>query len=328
MTKTFRRRAAGLAGAIILALGLPLVLVSPAPAQSATKVYRIGWLSAVSHPMLEPFREGLRELGYVEGQNLVIEQRYADGKLERLSSLADELVRVPIDLLMVSGRAATVAVRGHASRVPIVFVTGDPVADGIVTSLARPGRNITGMALMSADIAAKWVELARDALGASRIGIVSDPGGGKGQRSNAEEAARALGLEWHSLEVRTEDEIEPAFKTAVRRRDQALILLSSPFFAAEQSRLVSAAARHRLPVVYEHRAFVDSGGLISYGPNIRDVFRRAAAHADKVLKGTPAGDLPIEQPTKLELVVNLKTARALGLTIPQSVLLRADAVLQ
>jgi putative ABC transport system substrate-binding protein len=326
VTKTVR--AVVVAGALLLALGLALGLAAPAPAQPAAKVHRLGWLSAAAHPMIEPFREGLRDLGYVEGKNLVIEQRYAHGKVERLPSLADELVRLQIDLLIVSGRAAVQAVRAHAAQVPIVFVTGDPVADGIVASLAQPGRNITGMALMSGDIAAKWVELARDALGASRIGIVSDPAGGKGQRSNAEEAARTLGLEWHSLEVRTIDEIEPAFQGSVRRRTQALIVLSSPFFAAERARLVSAAARYRLPVVYEHRDFVEKGGLISYGPNVRDVFRRAAAHADKILKGTPAGELPIEQPTKLELVVNLKTARALGLTIPQSVLLRADAVLQ
>ncbi|HEU5189507.1 MAG TPA: ABC transporter substrate-binding protein [Methylomirabilota bacterium] len=324
MTRPLPARTVGVTAALTFAL----VLTLPALAQPVARTYRIGWLSTFSHPMLEPFREGLRAHGYVEGQNLVIEQRYADGKLERLPSLADQLVLLRLDVLVVSGRATTMAARDHASRVPIVFVTGDPVADGVVTNLARPGGNMTGMALMTHEIAAKWVELARDALGASRIGIVADPGGGKAQRLSAEQAARQLGLEWHILEVGTEDGIERAFQAAARRRVQALIFLSSPFFARERSRLVGAAARHRQPVIYEHRDFVDSGGLMSYGPNVRDVFRRAAAQVDKILKGAQAGDLPVEQPTKLELVINLKAARPLGLTFPQSVLVRADAVLQ
>lgn len=324
MTRPLPARTVGVTAALTFAL----VLTLPALAQPVARTYRIGWLSTFSHPMLEPFREGLRAHGYVEGQNLVIEQRYADGKLERLPSLANQLVLLRLDVLVVSGRATTMAARDHASRVPIVFVTGDPVADGVVTNLARPGGNMTGMALMTHEIAAKWVELARDALGASRIGIVADPGGGKAQRLSAEQAARQLGLEWHILEAGTEDGIERAFQAAARRRVQALIFLSSPFFARERSRLVGAAARHRQPVIYEHRDFVDSGGLMSYGPNVRDVFRRAAAQVDKILKGAQAGDLPVEQPTKLELVINLKAARPLGLTFPQSVLVRADAVLQ
>jgi putative ABC transport system substrate-binding protein len=291
-------------------------------------VYRVGWLSSAAHPMLDPFREALRDLGYVEGQNLLIEQRYADGKLDRLGPLADELALIPVDVLMVSGRASTMAARGHARRVPVVFVTGDPVADGVVTNLARPGGNITGMALMTHEIAAKWVELAREALGASRIVILADPAGGKAQRLSAEDTARRLGLESHTLEAGTPAEIDGAFEQAAKRRAQALIVLSSPLFARERNRFAATAARQRQPVIYEHRDFVEAGGLISYGPNVRDVFRRAAGHVDKILRGTPAGDLPVEQPTKVELVVNLKAARPLGLTIPQSVLLRADAVLQ
>lgn len=324
MTGRLDRRAAVGAGALLLAL----TLAGPAPAQPAAKVYRIGWLSAAAHPMLEPFRQGLRDLGYVEGQNLLIEQRYADGKVERLGFLADELVRLPVDVLMVSGRVAAHAVRGHAGRVPVVFVTGDPVGDGIVTSLARPGNNITGMALMTHEIATKWIELAREALGASRIAILADPAGGTLQRRRAEETAQAIGLDWHTIYARTPDEIDRAFEAAARRRAQGAVVLSSPLFAAERARLVKAAARARIPVVYEHRDFVVGGGLMSYGPNVRDVFRRAAGHVDKIFKGTPAGELPVEQPTTLELVVNLKTARALGLSIPQSVLLKADAVLQ
>ena len=318
------------AGTIGVAASLLLVLALPTPllAQPAPKVYRIGWLSSAAHPMLDPFREALRDLGYVEGQNLVIEQRYAEGKLDRLGPLADELTLIPVDVLVVSGRATTMAARGHAGRVPLVFVTGDPVADGVITNLARPGGNMTGMALMTHEIASKWVELAREVTGASRIVILADPGGGRAQRLSAEETARRLGLEWTTLEAGTPEQIEKAFESAAKRRAQALIVLSSPFFARERKGLVTAAARRRQPVIYEHRDFVDVGGLISYGPNLRDVFRRAAGLVDKILKGTPAGELPVEQPTKLELVVNLKAAQPLGLTIPQSVLLRADAVLE
>ena len=320
--------AAVLAWTVGVAASLLLAFPSPLLAQPGVKVYRVGWLSSAAHPMLEPFREALRELGYVEGQNLLIEQRYADGKLDRLGPLADELTLIPVDVLVVSGRATTMAARGHTRKVPLVFVTGDPVADGVVTNLARPGGNITGMALMTHEIASKWVELAREAMGASRIVILADPAGGKAQREGAEAAARRLGLEFHTLEAGTPAEIERAFEQAAKRRAQALIVLSSPFFARERDRFIAAAGRQRQAVIYEHRDFVDAGGLISYGPNVRDVFRRAASHVDKILKGTPAGDLPVEQPTKLELVVNLKAARPLGLTIPQSVLLRADAVLQ
>lgn len=326
MTGVPRARVAAVVATLVAALAL--TLAAPVRAQTGAKVYRIGWLSAAAHPMLEPFREGLRDLGYVEGRNLVIEQRYAHNKVDRLAPLADELIGLPVDVLMVSGRLAVQAVRARSVHIPIVFVTGDPVADGIVTSLARPGSNITGMALMTHEIATKWIELSRDTLGASRIAILADPGGGVVQRRRAEETAQDLGLDWHTIEARTADEIDRAVKAAATRRAQALVVLSSPLFAAERARLVKAAARHRLPAVYEHREFVVGGGLMSYGPNVRDVFRRAAGHVDKVLKGTPAGDLPVEQPTTLELVVNLKTARALGISIPQSVLLKADAVIQ
>ncbi|HEV8440709.1 MAG TPA: ABC transporter substrate-binding protein [Methylomirabilota bacterium] len=325
------RRQASLTG---VAFCLALVTVSggtvpPAHAQAPVKVYRIGWLTTGPHPFIEAFRQALRELGYVEDRNLVIEERYAGDKPERLPELAEELLRLKVDLVITSGRAATAAAQKVSATVPVVFVTGNPVGEGFARSLAAPGGNLTGLALLNPELAAKWIELAKDTLPAiSRVAILWDPNGDREQRKTAKATTRFMGLAWSVLEARSAGDIERAFAMASRQRVGALIILSSAFFASERQRIVSLAARYRLPVVYEHRDFVEAGGLMSYGPDLRDVFRRAATYVDKVLKGARPAELPIEQPAKLEMVINLKTARDLGLAIPQSLLVRADAVIQ
>jgi len=310
--------------AVILSLTLAPLAVN---AQQAGKVYRIGWMTTGPLALIVNFREGMRELGYVEGQNVVIEQRY--GRPERLPELAEELTRLKVDLIVASGSAAVRAAQKVSVSVPIVFVTGDPVGDHFVASLARPGGNMTGLALLNPEISAKWIELVRETFPkASRIAMLFDPGSTRTQPVAAESAARSLGLQTVTLDAGSADDIERAFQTAARERVGAIVPLSSAFFNSQRERIVSLAARHRMPAVYENREFVEVGGLISYGPDYRDVFKRLAAHADKVLKGTKPTDLPVEQPTKFELVINLKTAKALGLTIPQTLLQRADEVIQ
>ena len=310
--------------AVILSLTLAPLAVN---AQQAGKVYRIGWMTTGPLALIVNFREGMRELGYVEGQNVVIEQRY--GRPERLPELAEELTRLKVDLIVASGSAAVRAAQKVSVSVPIVFVTGDPVGDHFVASLARPGGNMTGLALLNPEISAKWIELVRETFPkASRIAMLFDPGSTRTQPVAAESAARSLGLQTVTLDAGSADDIERAFQTAARERVGAIVPLSSAFFNSQRERIVSLAARHRMPAVYENREFVEVGGLISYGPDYRDVFKRLAAHADKVLKGTKPTDPPVEQPTKFELVINLKTAKALGLTIPQTLLQRADEVIQ
>jgi putative ABC transport system substrate-binding protein len=315
---------------LVVALLALAFLAAPlaAESQSAGKV-QIGWLTTAPHPFLEAFRQGLRDLGWVERQNLVIEERYAGGRPERLADLATELIKLKVNVIMVSGAAATRAAHRASASAPVVFVTGDPVSDGIVASLARPGGNVTGLALMNTEVSAKWVELIREVLpGTPRIVILWDPSASRPQLQVAEAAARSLQLQVRTLEARSAEEIDRAFQVAVSDRAGALVPLSSAFFAAEKQRIAGLAARHRLPIVYEHRDFVEAGGLMSYGPDLRDVFRRAAGYVDKILKGARPADLPVEQPTKFELVVNLKTAKALGLTIPPSVLARADELIE
>jgi ABC-type uncharacterized transport system substrate-binding protein len=314
---------------VVVALLTLALLAAPlaAEAQQSGKVYRVGWMTTGPLPFIANFREGMRELGYVEGQNVVIEQRY--GAPERLTELAEELARFKADLIVASGSAAVRAAQKVSVSVPVVFVTGDPVGDRVVANLARPGGNMTGLALLNPEISAKWIELIKETLPkASRIGVLFDPGSTPTQPMAAESAARSLGLQTATLEAGSADDIERAFQTAVRERVGAIVPLSSAFFNVQRERIVSLAVRYRIPAVYENRQFVEIGGLMSYGPDYRDVFKRLAGYADKVLRGTKPADLPVEQPIKFELVINLKTAKALGLTIPPSVLARADEVIQ
>jgi putative tryptophan/tyrosine transport system substrate-binding protein len=314
-----------LVGAI---LALVVVATPVARADQKVKVYRVGWVTTGHHPFIANFREALRELGYSEGQNLVIEERYADGKTERLPDLVAELLRLKVDILVTAGAAATSAAR--QTSVPVVFVTGDPVKAGFVSSLARPAGTMTGLALWpTPEIGAKWVELVKEALPrVSRVAALRDPYAGHEQSDAVAAAARSLQLELQVVDARDADGIDRAFQRMIAEHVGAFVPLSSPMFATQKQRIVALAAWNRLPALYEHREFVEAGGLMSYGPDLRDVFRRAAIYVVRILGGAKPGDLPVEQPTKFELVINARTAKALGLTIPQSLLLRADQVIE
>jgi putative ABC transport system substrate-binding protein len=306
-----------------------------AQAQKAPAV-RIGWLAPDARPYaIDPFRQALKELGWAEGGNLAIEERYARGAAERDLELAADLVRLKVDVLVTDGSPATRAAQRATTTIPIVFVVGNPVAQGFVASLSRPGRNLTGVAIITGDLNPKRIQLLKEAVpGMARLAVLEDHSAlGVGPLSGSwqaiEPAARQLGIQLTPAgEVRKAGDLDGAFALAVRERAGGVLVLASAFFSSQTERIVSLAARTRLPAMYEHRDFVEPGGLMSYGPSPRDTFRRIAAYVDKILKGGKPADLPVEQPTKLDLVINLRTAKALGLTFPQSVLLRADEVLQ
>ena len=322
----------------LIAAGALLAAPLAAEAQQAAKVARIGYLStnlAALPNRPEAFRQGLRDLGYVEGRNLVIEYRYAEGKVEQLPALAAELVALKVDVIVASGTLAALAAKQATSTLPIVFSpAGDPVGSGLVTSLARPGGNVTGLSAFAPELVGKRLELLKQAVpGVSRVAVLWQPGA-FGERAEmdtlkrAEVAARDLGVPLQFVEARGPADFDRAFSDMTRARAGALTVLASNMFNSEGRRLVGLAAKNRLPALYSARELVDAGGLMSYGANLADLNRRAATYVDKILKGTKPADLPVEQPTKFELVINLKTAKALGLTIPQSVLARADEVIQ
>src|SRR5437660_2446305 len=306
-------------------------------AQQAAKVPRIGYLAgdrAASPHLIEAFRQGLRDLGYVEGSNVLIEYRDAEGKFERLPALAAELVALKVDVIVAGGTPLILAAKQATRTLPIVFAAAsDPVTDGLVTSLARPGGNVTGLSNIAPDLVGKRLELLKQAVpGVNRVAILWQPGGTgerteQDMRKGAEAAARALGVRLQFLEARGPADFDRAFSDMTRERAGALTSLGGSMFFSERRRLVDLAAKNRLPALYQQREFVDAGGLMAYGANLADNFRRAATYVDKILKGTKPGDLPIEQPTKFELVINTKTAKALGLTIPPSLLQRADHVI-
>jgi putative ABC transport system substrate-binding protein len=319
----------------LLALGAaPLA----ADAQQAAKVTRIGYLSpnlAAGSHLRDAFLQGLRDLGYVQGRNVVIEYRDAEGKLERLPALAAELVALKVDVILAEGGTLGPRVAMQATRtIPIVFAAGDPVGSGLVTGLARPGGNVTGLSTLNAELVGKRLELLKQAVpGVDRIAVLRQPRAlgertAKDMLEAADVAARALGVQPQFIEAGGPDEFARAFSDMTRARVGALTVLPSAMFLREHRRLAELAAKNRLPAVYVSREFVDAGGLMSYGANQSDLFRRAATYVDKILKGAKAGDLPVEQPTKFELVINLKTAKALGLTMPQSVLAHADEMIQ
>jgi ABC-type uncharacterized transport system substrate-binding protein len=311
-----------LCGLTLGTLSAPLA----AEAQQARPV-RIGWLSIAPHPFITAFRAGLRDLGYQE-QTFVIDERYAEGQPDRLLVLARELVAQRLDVLTSGGPAGRAAMKATTSA-PIVAITGDLVDAGLVRSLAHPGGNVTGLNLLSPDLGGKWLELLRGAIpNITRIGILVDTSSAPQEFARFTAAAPALRVQLVRLGARDAGGIAAAFSEAVRERVEGLIPVSSPMFATHKREIVSLAAQYRIPAMYEHRDFVDAGGLMSYGPNLDDVFRRAAAYVDKILKGAKPGEMPIEQPTKFELVINMKTAKALGLTIPPSLLLRADQVIE
>jgi putative tryptophan/tyrosine transport system substrate-binding protein len=314
-----------------LLTSLIAVVTGPRAVQAqAGKTHRIGWLAPAPNPNnLGAFRNGLRSLGYVEGNNVVVEQRYAEEGNEHLDRAAAGLVRSSLDVIVTDGSAATVALKRAATTSPVVFVSGDPVAMGLVSSLSRPGGTMTGFAIISTELNVKRLELLRETIPqASRLGVLHEPRQRRDIIPPIAAGARSLGFELTRLEVRAAADFDGAFTTAVRERVAVVMPVASALFHAERHKLVNLAARHRMPTIYENRAFAEAGGLMSYGPDVADIFRRAATYVDRILTGTKPADLPVEQPTKFDLVINLKTAKALGLTIPPSLLARADQVIE
>ena len=304
-----------------------------AEAQQAGKVYRIGILlfgTPDSDPNLSSFRVGLGDLGYVEGRNIVLEYRYAEGKPDRLPDLARDLARVKPNVIFALGGDVAPFARTATSTIPIVMaVSVDPVQSGLVATLARPGGNLTGVTFVSSDLAAKRLQLLREiAPGISRIGVLWNPDHIDPEYRETQAAGRALGAEIHSLEVRGPGEFDRAFRTAAAARVEAIVVVSSRLMSLNRQRVMELATRNSMPLVTGWGGWPQVGALLSYGPNLDDMNRRAAYFVDKILKGAKPGDLPVEQPTKFELVINLKTAKALGLKIPQSLLLRADEVIE
>jgi putative ABC transport system substrate-binding protein len=322
-------------GALVVALVLSSIAAPLAvDAQRPEKLYRIGMLertsTAINAANLEGFRQGLRELGYVEGKSFVIEYRSADGRDERFPSLAAELVRLKVDLILTRGTSAALAAKNATGTIPVVITgVGDPVGQGVVASLARPGANVTGLSTLVTEIYAKRVGLLKELVpGAVRLAALinmSNPASPP-QWKEVEKATRSLGLQAQLLDVRKPEDLGPAFDDAIRRRADALVVGLETLTQANQRVIVDLAAKHRLPAIYASMEF--AGGLVVYGVNYPDQYRRAASFADRIFKGAKPADLPVEQPTKFELVINTRTARALGLTIPQSLLLRADQVIQ
>jgi putative ABC transport system substrate-binding protein len=331
-------RRAFLAGAGAVLLAAPF-----AEAQPAAKVARIGFLSPASpsdaggNPsdlavLFAAFREALRELGYAEGQNIRIESRWAEGNYDRLPGLAADLVRLKVDVIVTYGTPASEAAKRATDTIPIVMAAIiDPVASGLVTSIARPGGNLTGQSMMSPDLVEKQLEILKEVVPKiSRVALLHNPAnpGNAPQVRHAQDAGRALGVRLQLLGARGPSEIDSAFAAMTNERAGAVIVLVDAVLQNNRTRITNLAARHRLPAVYGLSEYAEAGGLLAYGPNRLDMFRRAAAYVDKILKGAKPGDLPIEQPNKFALVINLKTAKALGLTVPPSLLLRADQIIQ
>src|SRR5215831_14976333 len=305
--------------------------------QQTGKVPRIGYLRLTfpsDRPLLlDAFRQGLRELGWVEGQNIVIDYRYAEGRVDRLPGLAAELVRLKVDVIVSFGTQGVTAAKNATEQIPIVMIAvRDPVGTGLIASLARPGGNVTGVSgTAGLEMFAKQLELLKETVAKiRRVAILSNPTNAYHQLAIRElnVAARSLGVQLQLLEARGPNEFDGAFAAMAKERVGALLVLSDVMLNSHRTRLADLAARNRLPAVYGVRESVEVGGLMSYGPSFLDLYRRAATYVDKILKGAKPAELPVERPTKFELVISMKTAKALGLTIPQSVLLRADEVIQ
>jgi putative ABC transport system substrate-binding protein len=317
-------------GAILFALSFP------ADAQQAKKGPRIGFLSGATPAALsarvDAFRHGLRDLGYVEGKNIVIEYRYAEGKSDRLSALAAELVRLKVDIIATTGPASTGSAKQATATIPIVMANDDdPIGSGFAASLARPGGNITGLSTLSPELSGKQLELLREIVPKlSRVTVLGDvtrPGIRQALREiNA--AADAFGVQLQYLEVRDPKDIEIAFRTATKERADSVLVLGSAVLNSQRKQVADLAIKSRLPAIYRNLEFVEDGGLMAYGVNINDLFGRAATYVDKILKGAKPGDLPIEQPKKFEFIINLKAAKQIGLTIPPNVLARATKIVR
>jgi putative ABC transport system substrate-binding protein len=320
---------------LLIAFGA-YALAAPFGSRAQQRLYRIGFLgnstAALEANLVGPFREGLRELGYVDGQNVVIEYRWAEGKYERFPALIAELVARKVEVIVTAGTPAALAVQRAAPTIPLVMVAvGDPVGSGLVATLARPGGNATGLTSIAPDLEGKRLELLREVVPKlSRVSFLLNPDNAfhAGSEKQARAAAKVLHFAAQFVEVRTESDFDRAFDAIAKHRPDALIVFADRIFLHNRGRIVDFAARYRLPAVYPYRELVEAGGLMSFGPNYAEMHRRAAAYVDKILKGAKPGNLPVEQPTKFELIINLKSGKTLGLTIPQSLLLRADEVIK
>ena len=319
-----------------LALGAFLFAFGFAVAAQQAKIPRIGVLisarPSTASRRIQAFQRGLRELGYVEGKNILIEYRYAEGKLESVPKLAAELVRLNVDIIVTDTSNATQAAKDATKTIPVVFTTAnDPVGDGQVASLARPGGNLTGLSILALDLNGKRLELLKEAFpNVSRVGFLTRMGPATGEQrfKEAETAAKGLGLRLQYVGAKGAEDLENAFDAAKRAGVQAILAHPSTFVAINRARIIELAVKHRLPVIYGSRDHAEAGALMSYGPDLADNYRRAATYVEKILKGTKPADLPVEQPMKFEFVVNLKTAKQIGVTIPPNVLARADKVIR
>ena len=313
-----------------------LAIASLAQTQQPTKVPRIGYLGAASpsatSERIEAFRRGLRELGYVEGKNIIIEWRSADGKIERFPALAAEIVRLKVDIIVTAGPQATRPAKQATSTIPIVMAQDpDPIGDGFVASLARPGGNITGLSSLAPELSGKQLELMKEIVPklshVAVFGTSINPGNAQNLKE-VELAAKAFGVKLQYLDVLSPNDIETAFQAASKPRADAVLMLPGSVLVLRRAQLTDLAVKSRLPAIYPQTEFTEAGGLMYYGTNTPDLFRRAATYVDKILKGAKPGDLPVEQPTKFEFIINLKAAKQIGLTIPPNVLARADKVIR
>ncbi len=323
-------------GWVLLVLG---VLIAPLDGvtQESGKVPRVGSLGPRNRvdgaPFFDAFRQGLRDLGWVEGKNIVIEYRWAEGSSDRWADLAADLVRLKVDVILAGNTQAAVAAKNATRTIPIVMGTaGDPVAIGLVASLAQPGGNVTGLSFSAGvEMFTKELEILKETVPTiRRVAVLSNPANPAHAfwTKDTQPAARSLGVQLQILEARGPQEFDTAFAAMARERAGALLVLADSSFGLHRARLQGLAAKNRLPAMYGSREYAEAGGLMSYGVDVRDNFRRSATYVDKILKGAKPADLPVEQPTKFELVINMKTAKALGLAIPQAVLLRGDQVLE
>jgi putative ABC transport system substrate-binding protein len=332
MTTPRRRAVAATVTLLSLAVTLSILAALTDDGEAAGKVYRVGYLASGSGAV-EPFRQGLRELGWVEGQNIAIDYRFAGERHDRLPDLAAELVRLKVDVLVAGPTQFAIAAKNATRTIPIVmWGVGDPVGAGLIVSLARPGGNVTGLSFaVDAGTAVKGLELLTEAVPkVRRVAVLSNPANPSvaSVMRDVKVAARSLGVQLQIVEARDPGEFNGAFAAMVKERVATLLVVTDHVFHLHRARLVDLAAKNRLPSMYGVREYVDAGGLMSYGPSVLDLTRRAAAFVDKILRGAKPVDLPVEQPTKFELVINLKTARALELAIAPALLLRADQILE
>jgi putative tryptophan/tyrosine transport system substrate-binding protein len=318
---------------MVLLVGLSLAFVGLAEAQLQTKLPKIGWLATRSASASGPelFTKELSALGHIEGKNIAFEYRFADDKVDRLPALADELIRLKPEVLVTPAFTAALALKNATKTIPVVFISNDPVGTGLVDSLARPGGNITGFTNIESVLAGKRLELLKETVPKlSRVAVLWNPKNQGSEQSWKESlvSARELGLQLYSMEVSSADRFDSAFKEATKARSAALAVTLNALANSNQKRIADLATKNRLPAIYPRRDFVESGGLMSYGPDQAEAYKRVASMVDKILKGAKPADLPVEQPTKFELMINLKTSKTLGLTIPPVVMMRAEKVIK